>query len=784
MVVPSKMLHHTTELPAVLWSDAKVALTEEIKRWEEAKGKKKQVAERSKGSLIIRFTYSLSDRKFVDFEVQTASNLFLEYTRSTGECVSSQYIIVQMDDEDLNAQSNQSFGTQQSTKSSFAYDVDPLRETILRNGIRIGDEDNEEGIVNKPIVFNLIGCSNSQVQKHCYIFRRSKDLNENEARILEVLPDLRQLEKKKGIPKRVKYAGLLFSGITVVKLPPAGVIVEEIESKENNGFDFTDGPGLISQKLAVCVKEKLGIKGACPSIFQIRYCGKVLCRNGEVRGHVCKGVLVVDPTNDESYRIQVRKSMLKVVASLKACEALQGTLGICEYSRPSPGRLGQQQICLLSGTVKKDDLLQLQKVHLECLKNALHEPFSMAWVLALDRRHDVWETFHKLILAELEGTKTWNGQAPRYYRKCYDLILNAGRGCDTEQKKVQLQLATSRNLFGAVYPEALHYDLEEGGCVVLLEDGPLFSHKDRPEEPLVIVSRSPSYHPGDIRVLRVVTLPDDHPALKLRNCILFSTRGERPDPDKMGGGDLDGDKYLVIWHPSLLKYASSLRAIEAACYNDSPKMNGNPAKDYDWIHYAAATDNSMLGEVENTFYKLAKKHGIKSSEIEKLNSLFSSLVDRHPTSLDAFKKLRTSVSWEMSSGACVWEEMAVLQADCHNEMGKVIRKSKADNVDLKSYQSFHENVTQPTTARQLTVRIREELNHNLKECMLKFPISKTLAAIEHIAKSNGLHIGDGDSPIGDEKKDTHLERLEVKYKSWRWICDYRSFPHALRCSDL
>jgi hypothetical protein len=140
--------------------------------------------------------------------------------------------------------------------------------------------------------------------------------------MIQILPELRALEQKKGIPKRVKYAGLIFSGITAVTLPTV-VVVEEIESKMANGFDFTDGPGLISIKLAKWVQKELGIQGACPSIFQIRYCGKVSrWKTKKEQGYVCKGVLVVDPTNDQMYKIQVRSSMLKVTSSQTACDTL------------------------------------------------------------------------------------------------------------------------------------------------------------------------------------------------------------------------------------------------------------------------------------------------------------------------------------------------------------------------------------------------------------------------------------------------------------------------------
>ena len=55
-------------------------------------------------------------------------------------------------------------------------------------------------------------------------------------------------------------------------------------------------------------------------------------------------------------------------------------------------------------------------------------------------------------------------------------------------------------------------------------------------------------HPGDIQLAtnRIPTEPD-HPLLALRNCIVFSHKGERDLPSQLSGGDLDGDIYSVIW---------------------------------------------------------------------------------------------------------------------------------------------------------------------------------------------------------------------------------------------
>ena len=126
--------------------------------------------------------------------------------------------------------------------------------------------------------------------------------------------------------------------------------------------------------------------------------------------------------------------------------------------------------------------------------------------------------------------------------------------------KVQVPLASCRTYFGAAFPETLSNDgfcIKEGECIVMLEDGPLedevrytminlvslsstnsshpiADHVLNHIHQIVIVSRSPSYHPGDVRVLKnkASELPETHPVYRLSNCILFTTLGKRPDAGK------------------------------------------------------------------------------------------------------------------------------------------------------------------------------------------------------------------------------------------------------------
>ena len=129
-------------LPIAHWRDANSKLKERLKEHQQSTKKKKK---RKKGLWIRRFTLSLKDEKFITFHIQHVSNLFFEFASATKENVSSDYFIVQMDEEDLGAKEREELSEE---RTFFGYDVDPFRESILRNGITAAE-----------VSFNFIGCS-------------------------------------------------------------------------------------------------------------------------------------------------------------------------------------------------------------------------------------------------------------------------------------------------------------------------------------------------------------------------------------------------------------------------------------------------------------------------------------------------------------------------------------------------------------------------------------------------------------------------------------------------
>ncbi|KAJ7651977.1 RdRP-domain-containing protein, partial [Mycena polygramma] len=64
----------------------------------------------------------------------------------------------------------------------------------------------------------------------------------------------------------------------------------------------------------------------------------------------------------------------------------------------------------------------------------------------------------------------------------------------------------------------------------------------------ILITRSPQIHPGDVQFVTAVRRPE---LAHLVNVVVFSCRGPRSLPSKLGGGDLDGDIYNLILDENL-----------------------------------------------------------------------------------------------------------------------------------------------------------------------------------------------------------------------------------------
>jgi RNA-dependent RNA polymerase len=127
-------------------------------------------------------------------------------------------------------------------------------------------------------------------------------------------------------------------------------------------------------------------------------------------------------------------------------------------------------------------------------------------------------------------------------------------------EKTRIFVPKSRWLMGCLDELGV---LEQGQCFIrvsapsldqcFVKHGSRFSSANKSEQKIVVgtvvVAKNPCLHPGDVRILEAVDVPELH---HLVDCLVFPKTGERPHPNEASGSDLDGDLYFVTWDEKLV----------------------------------------------------------------------------------------------------------------------------------------------------------------------------------------------------------------------------------------
>ena len=144
----------------------------------------------------------------------------------------------------------------------------------------------------------------------------------------------------------------------------------------------------------------------------------------------------------------------------------------------------------------------------------------------------------------------------------------------------------------------------------------------------VLVTKNPCLHPGDFRKLEAVRV--DALEQHNRDCIVFSTQGNRPNFDEMAGSDLDGDQYWVYWgHELEIKTAA-----EPLNYPSAPKKDlGRVTNDLIIEHVLDTFTDKAPGVISNTHSAIADKDpkGTQSDACRECAQLFSRAIDARKT---------------------------------------------------------------------------------------------------------------------------------------------------------
>ncbi|KAL4898930.1 RNA dependent RNA polymerase-domain-containing protein [Aspergillus multicolor] len=446
-----------------------------------------------------------------------------------------------------------------------------------------------QGVTLNGTLYSFYGHSSSQLRsRSCYLLQGSK---QEVAQLVESLGDF---SKMKTVAKKAKRIGLLFSSCNALLQVPVKRY-EDIDDIERAGYNFTDGCGLIGPHAASLLSQKLSIvirnTRYHPSVYQIRFKGY-------------KGVVCLEPQMPKQQWFQFRHSMRKFSGTTDP------SFAAVEYSKPyTYAYLNDDIVLLLSALgIATDVFLQKQKAHFDRLRQALANPLIAFNVLCSLDRFDLAER------VVLEGIEQVSSQLRSLISTEFKKMLNK-----RETQRCRILVPESRLLFGICDPREV---LEEGECFLSVTD-------DRKGHPVIItgcevlVTRNPCLHPGDLRKLRAVNRPE---LAHLKDCVVFSVKGNRPAADQMSGGDLDGDTFFVCWDPDIIPSTIS----EAAQYPPGrPPVLFDKITVDDRIGYFARYNSMSLGRIKNLFLDWAIRcpNGALSSECQELNRLHSLCVD-------------------------------------------------------------------------------------------------------------------------------------------------------------
>ncbi|KAN0066680.1 RNA dependent RNA polymerase domain containing protein [Elaphomyces granulatus] len=394
----------------------------------------------------------------------------------------------------------------------------------MNQGITLGDRH-----------YDFLAFGNSQFREHgAYFFASMETLTASHIRAW-----MGNFDAIKNIAKYAARLGQCFSTTRAVTGCP--VEVRNIDDVVRNGYTFSDGVGRISPFLADMAANELKIsklKGDTPSAFQFRLGG-------------CKGMLATWP-DPRPREVHIRPSQDKF-------PTLHHNLEIIRWSQFSMASLNRQLIIVLSTLGIPDEIfhekLRIMLSNLDhamtnksqavCLLQKYIDPNEMTLLLARILEDGFQASREPFVMSVLSLWRVWQ---IKYLKEKARIVIDNGAsllGCMDETgilkgydyDRIPDKNASAEEKSAAlpeIFVQISRTDQRKGYQVI---EGPC------------ILARNPSLHPGDIRVVNAVNVPQlGH----LKDVVVLPKLGDRDISSMCSGGDLDGDDYLVIWDRDLL----------------------------------------------------------------------------------------------------------------------------------------------------------------------------------------------------------------------------------------
>ncbi|GLJ11712.1 hypothetical protein SUGI_0175160 [Cryptomeria japonica] len=342
-----------------------------------------------------------------------------------------------------------------------------------------------------------------------------------------------------------------------------------------------------------------------------------------------KGVVAVDPRSP--YKLSLRPSMKKY-------ESKNSNLDVLSWTKFRPCYLNRQIITLLSTLGVGDE--NFEKMQGEVVKNLDQILTNRAVALEYLQFMTVGDS-HNALVSMLSAGYLPNSEP------YLSMLLHAFRATQLFELRCKAHIFVAKGacLMGCLdetrtlkYGEVFIHVPRTPGNKRFLDSGLIAAQKWTIDsgtsivEGKVVVAKNPCLHPGDVRVLSAVNIPNLHHMI---DCIVFPQQGQLPHPDECSGSDLDGDLYFVSWDASLIPSQQD-KPMDYAAKPDElldHAVTIEEIQEY-FVNYMV---NDTLGIISNryTVYADLESRMARSPICLELAKLFSTAVDFPKTGIPA-----------------------------------------------------------------------------------------------------------------------------------------------------
>ena len=398
----------------------------------------------------------------------------------------------------------------------------------------------ERGIFCRQRSYFYLGHSPEQLKnKSCYLIAATHE------DIHELLSKFGDFLEEKNLGKRDRKIAMLFSPLNET-MPLAAneyKVEPDIKGGVFNSYTFTDGCGFMSSKFASEVQQILKLDYQ-PSAVHVRYRGiegMLIVKDdlAEVKVQFHKSMqkfFTPDDKKPDEKKPDEKKPDEKKPDEKKPDEKkpeIFSFLNVVDYSRPYVnGYLDYRGVMLLAERgVSAQNLESLQDGYHQLLEGICKE--TAEYFLLLKGEFG--------LLQEIKENGI-DGSIKKH------LKLLRRRELDEMEKAAYTRVLVpkSREVFAVCDPLN---KLKYGECYFnpteVGDEGRGFLAGQK-----FVVTRSPCYHPGDVRVLKMT---DERQGYEnLRDCLVLPVKGPRPHAFECFGGDLSGNKFFVSWDKNLL----------------------------------------------------------------------------------------------------------------------------------------------------------------------------------------------------------------------------------------